>query len=110
MIAIVIAIIAAILAVILTKNDSSPPSPPSPVVPVVPDPPTNLSRNENMTNQTQVSLTWSAPENDGGEIIIDYTVEITFSDGLVYPASGVMTTSFTFSTSVVTGATYSFRV
>ena len=63
-----------------------------------------------LTNQSQVSLTWSAPENDGGETIIDYTVEITFSDGFVYPASGVMTTSFTFSTSVVTGATYSFRV
>ena len=74
MIAIVIAIIAAVLAVVLSKNDPSPPSPPSPVVPVVPDPPTNLTRNEDMTSQTQVSFTWAAPENDGGETILDYTV------------------------------------
>ena len=106
MIALIIAVIVAILAVIFLKNDPSPPSP----IAVVPDPPANLTRNDDLTSRTQVSLNWSAPENDGGEIIIDYTVEITFSDGLVYPASGVMTTSFTFSTSVVTGATYSFRV
>ena len=43
MIALVIAVIVAILAVIITKNDPSP-------VAVVPDPPTNLTRNDNMTN------------------------------------------------------------
>ena len=63
--------IVAILAVIFTKND---PTPPSPVGPVVPDPPTELTRNDDLTNQTQVSFTWAAPENDGGEPIIDYAV------------------------------------
>ena len=70
-ITLVIAIIAAILAILLSKND---PTPPSPVVPVVPDPPTELTRNDDLTNQTQVSFTWAAPENDGGEPIIDYAV------------------------------------
>ena len=69
MIALIIAIILAILAVIFTKNDPSPP-----VVPVASDPPTELTRNDDLTNQTQVSFTWAAPENDGGEPIIDYAV------------------------------------
>ena len=41
---------------------------------MVPDPPTELTRNDDLTNQTQVSFTWAAPENDGGEPIIDYAV------------------------------------
>ena len=68
MIALVLAIIAATLAVVFSKHDSTPPSS------VVPDPPTDLTRNNDLTNQTQVSFTWAAPENDGGDPIIDYAV------------------------------------
>ena len=61
MIALIIAIIVAILTVILLGND-------------VPNPPADLTRNDDLTNKTQVSFTWAAPENDGGEPIIDYAV------------------------------------
>ena len=93
----------AILAVFLLGNDSSIPAI------TVPDPPTALARNDALTNQTQVSLTWEAPQNDGGEPVIEYTVEIKFADGYKLPFK-VTTTSFTFKTSVTSGATYSFRV
>ena len=63
MIAIVLAIIAAVLAVVLSKSD-----------PTLPSPPTELTRNDKLTSQTQVSFTWVAPENDGGEPVIDYNV------------------------------------
>ena len=44
--ALVIAVLVAILAIILSKNDPSPPSPEA----VVPDPPTDLQKNDNLTN------------------------------------------------------------
>ena len=109
MIAIVLAIIAAVLAVVLSKSDPSPPSPPSPVVPEVPSPPTELTRNDKLTSQTQVSFTWAAPENDGGEPVEDYTVSLKNADGFDDIASGLTTKSYTL-TPATSGETYSFRV
>ena len=76
----------------------------------VPNPPTDLTRNDNLTNQTQVSFTWQAPENEGKEPVLDYTVQIkSLNDKFMDLESGLTKTTFTF-LSVNTGATYSFRV
>ena len=59
---------------VIEPSEELPVIDPSPIISVVPDPPTDLTRNDDLTNQTQVSFTWAAPENDGGEPIIDYAV------------------------------------
>ena len=35
-----------------------------------------MARNDDLTDKTQVSFSWTAPSNDGGEKILDYTVEM----------------------------------
>ena len=37
--------------------------------------PTNLVKDHSLTTTDQVSFTWSAPEDDGGSIILSYSVE-----------------------------------
>ena len=37
-----------------------------------PGPPNNLERDDALTDQTQVSFSWNAPEDDGGESVSDY--------------------------------------
>ena len=61
-----------ILAVALTDKDT--PDPIDPSIAVIPDAPNALTRDDSLTDLTQVAFTWSAPENDGGSKIIDYTV------------------------------------
>ena len=78
--------------------------------PTVPDQPTDLARDEDLTDSTQVSFTWVAPENDGGENIIDYTVLLKNEDGFEEIASELTSTAFTFASGVTTGTTYSFQV
>ena len=114
-------IIGAILTMVLTNNGPSKEIPtidpsaelpvidPSPIIFVVPDPPTDLTRNDDLTNQNQVSFTWAAPENDGGEPIIDYTVYMKQDDGFIDLASGLTTKAYTFSPAAP-GVTYSFQV
>ena len=40
----------------------------------VPAPPTSLTRNDALTDTTEVAFSWNAPTDDGGEDVIDYTV------------------------------------
>ena len=73
MIALVLILIVTILAIVLTDKDT--PDPIDPSIVVVPDAPTALTRDDTLTDQTQVAFTWSVPENDGGSKIIDYSVQ-----------------------------------
>ena len=41
-----------------------------------PSSPSSLTRSDEMTNTTQVSFSWTAPQQDGGENVKDYTVEM----------------------------------
>ena len=43
--------------------------------------PQNLIRNELETNQTQVSISWEAPANDGGSPIIHYYIYWDLGNG-----------------------------
>jgi len=42
--------------------------------PKVPDAPASLTRNDSLTDTTEVAFSWDAPSDDGGEAVIDYTV------------------------------------
>ena len=66
-IAILLAIIITILAIVLTGGDAPA---------VAPAPPSSLTRDDNLTNQTQIAFSWDPPENNGGAKVIDYSVEI----------------------------------
>ena len=78
-IALLLITIGVILAVELTdKKDSEKPD--DPIVYEVPSPPTQLARDDTLTNQTQVAFTWLAPDNDGGLDILDYAIEMYESE------------------------------
>jgi hypothetical protein len=47
-----------------------------PVVPTLPDSPTGLS---GVSGNNQVSLSWTAPINNGGSVITDYIIEYKLS-------------------------------
>ena len=63
-VALILILIVTVLVIVLTGKDS--PGPVDPSVAVVPDAPAALTRDDALTDQTQVAFTWSAPENDGG--------------------------------------------
>ena len=65
-----------------------------PVMSEIPDPPTQLTRDDTLTNQTQVTFTWLAPENDGGASILDYAIEMYQSEEQNYleVADGITST------------------
>ena len=82
-----------------------------PIADVEPDPPTNLLRDEALTSKTQVTFTWTAPANDGGDALIGYSIEMDHDNDDVYieVGSGSTLTSFTM-TGMAEGSTYRFRV
>ena len=46
------------------------------ILPSTPGAPTNLAKDNAHITTDQVSFTWSAPEDDGGASILDYSVEM----------------------------------
>jgi hypothetical protein len=44
------------------------------VIAVVPGVPTTLTRDNVNTSKTQVAFTWLAPADNGGVIVIDYSI------------------------------------
>ena len=73
------------------------------VVITVPDAPTSLV--EVSVTKTEASFSWTAPSVDGGDPVIDYTIEM---DG-VEVATGITSTSYT-KTGLNTGTSYVFSV
>ena len=69
---------------------------------------TDLVRNESLTNETQVTLSWTAPDDNGGSPITGYIVELKSGDNIT-EVGNVTDTSFTY-TDVVAGGTYFFKV
>ena len=69
-----------------------------------------------MTNTTQVSFYWSAPQEDGGEAVKDYTVEMKVTqsarndDEFTVVAQNLTSTSYTYTNVTTSGAEYQFRV
>ena len=45
-----------------------------PAPPTVPGAPIYLTRNDALTGTTVVAFSWDAPNDDGGEVVIDYEV------------------------------------
>jgi hypothetical protein len=91
-----------------TSQASSPPS--NPVTPVtVPDAPTSLTA---IPGNTQVTLSWTAPANDGGTPITDYVIEYKLSSDstwLVF-ADGISTLTTATVTGLTNDVSYDFRV
>ena len=69
----------------------------------VPDAPTSLV--QGFVTKTEASFSWTAPSDDGGDTVIDYTIEM---DGTEV-ATGITITSYT-QTGLTTGNTYVFTV
>ena len=68
-----------------------------PIADVIPDPPTTFIRNEVLTSKSQVAFSWSAPVSDGGDTVIDYSVEMDHNNDDIYTevATGITATSYT---------------
>jgi hypothetical protein len=80
-----------------------------PPPPTAPDAPTSLS---GTAGDGQVSLSWTAPSNDGGAAITDYTVQYSTNGGSTWTtfsrAASTATTATV--TGLTNGTVYSFRV
>lgn len=79
----------------------------NPVVVVAPDAPTDLVATP---ASTQVSLTWSAPANNGNGAISDYVVQYKVGSSWVPLVDGVSTNTFAVVTGLTNGTSYSFKV
>ena len=77
----------------------------------VPLKPTALIRDEAETSKTSVAISWTAPADDGGSDLIDYTVEIAKRSAAFATASdSVQTTSYKHTENIETGESYKLRV
>ena len=55
-----------------------------PIADVAPDPPTTFVRDEVSTTKTQVAFSWTAPIIDGGDTVIDYSIDMDHDNDDVY--------------------------
>lgn len=81
-----------------------------PALGTVPGAPTNLQRVDGLTDHTQVTISWSAPGDDGGETISGYRVY--YDQGInsfVVAAESVTLTQYT-KTGLSAGLSYKFKV
>lgn len=74
---------------------------------VEPDAPSLLTGS---SGNTQVALTWTAPDSDGGSAITDYLVEYYDGVGWNTFSDGVSTSTSATVTGLINGSIYSFRV
>ena len=74
-----------------------------------PSAPTSLSATA--ISPTQISLSWSAPTNNGGAVITGYKIEVKSGSGSYTMVSNTQSTSTTYShTGLTTGTTYTYKV
>jgi len=80
-----------------------------PTAAFAPDSPTSLS---GTAGNGQVSLTWTAPANNGGTAITDYTVQYSSNSGSTWNtfADGTSTATSATVTGLTNGTAYTFRV
>ena len=77
------------------------------LVPItVPGAPTNLTAVANQTNKT-VTLSWTAPEDDGNAVILGYTIERTGQSSATYE---LVDPDTTFTTPALADGSYTFTV
>lgn len=77
----------------------------------VPDAPLALADVPAITDATKVGLTWTNGVSDGGTDIIDYTIQQDQSTGVWKNlVSGVKTTPYTTTETLIPGKDYQFRV
>ena len=77
----------------------------------VPDAPLNLERDNTLTDQTQVSFSWDAPEDDGGESVSDYQIQLSAgTDDYKDIEDSWSKTKYTYKDDINSGDTYTFRV
>ena len=76
-----------------------------------PDPPSSLRNNAAVTTSSVISMLWTAPEQVGGTPVIDYRVswDQGGSDYVVLQ-SGITTTTYTTSATLVANSVYKFKV
>ena len=80
------------------------------IIATAPGTPTNLAKDNALITTDQVSFTWSAPEDDGGAPILDYSVEkYDETAGNFVEDANVTETSYTH-TGLQENTTYKFRV
>lgn len=79
---------------------------------LVPNAPQNLQNDPAVTSYLVIGLTWDAPNDDGGDPVIDYEVYFAREGSFTFELleSGVLTQTFTTTQPLVTGVTYQFFV
>ncbi len=93
-----------------TSNASNTATATPSVVSSIPNPPTGLAATS--TSPTGISLSWTAPQNNGGSAIIGYKIEYRIGSGayaVLVANTGTSTTTF-LSTGLTAGTTYTYRV
>ena len=78
------------------------------VVRVKPRKVNEISRGSSSSN-TQVAISWTAPSDNGGSSITDYTVQVKKGSTLLKTDTS-NTTSYSYTTSIVEGDSYSFII
>ena len=78
------------------------------VVRVKPGKVEEISRGSSSSN-TQVAISWTAPSDNGGSSITDYTVQVKKGSTVLKTATS-SATSYSYNTSIVEGDSYSFIV
>jgi len=81
------------------------------VIITTPDPPNPLNNNAVVTSSSVIGMTWVAPAVNGGTPVIDYRV--SWDQGgstFVQLASGITSTAYTTSVTLVANSVYKFKV
>ena len=75
-----------------------------------PDPPINIAEDYSLRDPTTLGITWSPAAFTGGDVIIDYRINIAEQGGAFSVlASGLLTPDYT-ATGLTSGTTYEFKV
>ena len=80
------------------------------VAATVPQAPTALTRDDANTSKTQVAFTWSAPTDNGGVAVIDYSISWDQGTSTYVSLATGVTLSTYLKTGLLAGTTYKFKV
>jgi hypothetical protein len=80
------------------------------MITINPDPPINIAEDYSLRDPTTLGITWSPAVFTGGDVIIDYRINIAEQGGAFSVlASGLLTPDYT-ATGLTSGTTYEFKV